>query len=329
MSYILCKQEDFESITNLFNSNDLLYWTSVFVLPPFMKSWWDVFRSSDEQLWLRSFWDGDKLLGLAPLRVKEGVASFIGSTDLCDYGDFITVSGREEKFFDALLFYLDREGIYRLELASVRPESRVLSHFIPLARNKMASVEIFREDWSVELELPLSYEDFLSKLTKKQRHEIRRKTRKLTKSGDVSYLVYDQKEVCSKIEEFLRLFISSRQDKASFLNLERKSFFNTLCLNFSDYKILKLGVVNLNNKPIGMVLYFDCKDTIYLYNSAYASEYRKLSVGLAAKLFCINDGIQYNKKMFDFLRGSEDYKMRLGGKKVPLYRCRINLRAYA
>lgn len=329
MNYVLCKQEDFESIENLHNSSDLLYWASVFVLPPFLKSWWEVFKSSGEHLWLRSFWEGDKLLGLAPLRIRDGTAFFIGSTDLCDYADFITVPGREKKLFDALLFYLDRKGIYRLELAAVRPESAIFSHLVPIARNKMAYVDFFKEDYSVELELPLSYEDFLFNLTKKQRHEVRRKTRKLTESGEVSYHVYDQKMVCSKIEEFLQLFISSRQDKASFLNLKRRSFFNNLCMNFSDYKILKLGVVKLNSQPVGMVLYFDYQDTVYLYNSAYVPEYRNLSAGLAANLFCINDSIQYNKKIFDFLKGAEDYKMRLGGEKIPLYRLRIDLRAYA
>jgi len=46
---------------------------------------------------------------------------------------------------------------------------------------------------------------------------------------------------------------------------------------------------------------------------------------LISKVMCIKESIQRGKKRFDFLKGAEAYKYRLGGKEIPLYRSRIVL----
>jgi CelD/BcsL family acetyltransferase involved in cellulose biosynthesis len=51
-----------------------------------------------------------------------------------------------------------------------------------------------------------------------------------------------------------------------------------------------------------------------------------LSVGLLSKVLCIKDSIERGKKRFDFLKGREAYKYRLGGREVPIYNCQIVLR---
>jgi CelD/BcsL family acetyltransferase involved in cellulose biosynthesis len=62
---------------------------------------------------------------------------------------------------------------------------------------------------------------------------------------------------------------------------------------------------------------------MYLYNSGYNPEYESLSVGLLSKVFCIRKSIEEGKRVFEFLKGNEIYKQRLGGKEIPLYRCEI------
>jgi hypothetical protein len=48
-------------------------------------------------------------------------------------------------------------------------------------------------------------------------------------------------------------------------------------------------------------------------------------VGLLSKVLCIQQCIQEGKQKFDFLKGGEIYKERLGGHSVSLHRCRIAL----
>jgi hypothetical protein len=50
-----------------------------------------------------------------------------------------------------------------------------------------------------------------------------------------------------------------------------------------------------------------------------------MGVGLISKILCIKDCIEKGRKKFDFLKGAEVYKYRLGGKEVPLHRCRITI----
>ena len=72
------------------------------------------------------------LIGVAPLSLKDGEASFIGSADVCDYLDFIILPGREVDFFTVLLDDLKDRGVGRLNLGLLRPDSTVLSSLLPL-----------------------------------------------------------------------------------------------------------------------------------------------------------------------------------------------------
>jgi len=89
--------------------------------------------------------------------------------------------------------------------------------------------------------------------------------------------------------------------------------------------LARFGVIDLDNIPVAMVLYFDYRDCIYLYNSGYDPRYESLSAGLLCKVMGIQAGIESGKRVFNFLKGNEIYKYRLGGKEVPLYRCGINI----
>ena len=65
---------------------------------------------------------------------------------------------------------------------------------------------------------------------------------------------------------------------------------------------------------------------MYLYNSGYDPRYGELSVGLLCKVLSIKNSIESGRKRYDFLKGAEPYKYHLGGKEVPLSRCRIVFR---
>lgn len=63
-------------------------------------------------------------------------------------------------------------------------------------------------------------------LDSKQRHEVRRKLRRLEEEGDTGYLEYKSaSEVKENFGNFLHLMEISRKDKAHFLTSEMKEFF--------------------------------------------------------------------------------------------------------
>jgi len=76
----------------------------------------------------------------------------------------------------------------------------------------------------------------------------------------------------------------------------------------------------LNNRSAGMTLHFVQDGRVYLYNSGHDPGYRFLSVGLMTKIFCIKESVHQQRHTFDFLKGREVFKQRLGGREVPLFR---------
>lgn len=326
MSYTVT-QENFDSLTSYWiNSCYCLKWGSVFVLPPWLEVWWRECQSGAE-LYLGAVGEQSDIIGIAPLQVKEGKASFIGSADVCDYLDFVVAPGRESDFFSVLLDDLRQKGIKYLDLRSLRAESTVVTNLVGVAQSRGYDVSCQPEAVSVELDLPPTWDEYLGMLTGKQRHELRRKLRRLEEMGKIAYrVVEDKAAVHEAMDTFLKLFSESRQEKAAFMTDQIESFFRAMAETMAEAKLLRLGILELEALPVAMVLCFDYNDSVYLYNSGYNSEYRSLSVGLLSKALCIKDSIEKGRKKFDFLKGAEEYKYHLGGRQIPLYNCQITIK---
>lgn len=319
-------QETFESLADCLEDPQCSPgWNHVFVLPAWLKLWWQEFKP-DAELYLGAVRREGKIIGIAPLRLKDGTARFIGSQDVCDYLDFVAAPGAERDFFNTLLDDLKRSGITHLDLHCLRPDSLSLTTLVDIARERGCGVLIQPEDVSVEMDLPGSFNKYLETLDSKQRHEVKRKLRKLAESGRAEYRVIDDNAgILKMMDTFLKMFTDSRSDKADFLTSQKEAFFRALADTMSREKLLRIGVLELDGLPTAMILYFDYKDGAYLYNSGYDPRYTDLSVGLMSKVLCIEDCINRGKKKYDFLKGNETYKYHLGGKEVVISSCQITL----
>ena len=214
-------------------------------MPEWLKVWWAAFGNFSE-LSILSVREREEVLGLAPLQVKGDSASFIGSTDVCDYLDFIITPGKERVFFDALLDHLGQQGIKYLEFGLLRPDSTVLASLVNLAENRGCEVSTSPADISLELELPATWENFLSMLKGKQRHEVKRKFRRLYEAGDINFRIAENaKEIAEQMTTFFALFKMSNNAKAAFMNDQMISFFQALAIAMAEAKILKLYILDL------------------------------------------------------------------------------------
>ncbi len=320
-------EETFTSLNSYWtDSRHNLNWGSIFVFPGWSQVWWQVF-GTEAELYLRAVRQGDKIIGIAPLLVKEKTASIIGSDDICDYLDFVIAPGMETDFFSVLLDDLRQNSINHLDLRPLRPDSTVLTDLVEIARERKYDIHCQSEDVSLELELPPTWDEYLALLAVKQRHEVKRKLRRLWEAGNVDYhIVEDSAAVHAAMDTFLKLFSESREDKATFMTARMESFFRSLADTMTEAGLLRLGILELDTLPMAMVMCFDYNDCVYLYNSGYNPHYSALSVGLLSKVLCIKDSIQRGRKKFDFLKGGEPYKYHLGGREVPLYSCQITIK---
>ncbi len=316
------KAETLEDLFACYKNSQLnLKWPSVFSLPFWMQSWQQAF-GSEYELFVRTVYKDGHLLGIAPLRLKDGEARLIGSPDVCDYLDFITSSDNkdEEEFFNILLPYLKESGVERLVLSSQRPDAAVFRSFFAAKKCFSYPAHFVREDQSYELTLASSWDDYLASLTKKQRHEVRRKLRRLqSEKENWNYRVLEKtEEVEAFIPDFFELF-KENTEKENFLTDQMQQYFQTLISSGVKDNYARFGLLDIDGRTAAAVLYFDYLDRIYLYNSGFKYAYRDLSAGLLSKVLCIKDSIASGRKVFDFLKGQEVYKSRLGGKPIPIY----------
>ncbi len=302
-----------------------LPWDTFFVLPPWVRVWQQHF-APDADFRFAAVMRDDCLIGIAPLLVRGGTACLTGSADVCDFVDFIVARGAETDFSNALLGHLAGSAISVLQMPSLRPDSIARRWLLPVAREHGYQVSMVEDDVSLERDLPATWEDYLLLLSTKQRHEVRRKLRRLQEAGAVSYrFIEDPGEIPAFIETFLGFFVESRSDKATFLTSQMDDFFRAMTLATFEAGLLRPAVLELDSVPVAAVLAFDYQDVVYLYNSGYDPEYRSLSVGIASKVLYIKDCIIRGRKKFDFLKGGEHYKYQLGGEVVRLYDCRVTL----
>ena len=276
-----------------------------------------------------SITDGDALVGLAPLALDEDRAHFLGTPDVCDYQDIVCRPGRQTDVMKAVLDYLAEIRVRRLDLRTVRPEAAALGALKQLAENGGLDLRIEEDDVTFETGLPATWDDYLMQLNGKQRHEVRRKVRRLENNGAVRFTMADGNGHNGSAEKaadtFVRLFRRNRQDKADFMNPAMEGYFRDLIDALNRHDLLRLYTLDIENNPTAAVLCFDYKGVRYLYNSGYDERYQDLSVGVLCKLFSIRGGIEMGCRHYDFLRGAEIYKKRIGGRQTQLYRCLATL----
>lgn len=302
-----------------------LNWPSIFVLPSSLQSWWQTF-SANWQLFLQSVWQDGQLIGIAPLIRSGDTVQLLGSADICDYLDFIIVPGKEELFFSILLPDLKKQGVSLCELHAQRPDAAVFKGLLASDSSADFPVQFTPEDSSFELELSVSWELYLAQLKKKQRHEVRRKIRRLeNESAAYSYQVIKEPvEVQQFMPEFMELF-RQNPEKSDFLTDSIIEYFYRMVSRLSETGMTHFGKLIIDNQVAAAVLYFIYHNRVYLYNSGYSFEFSELSAGLLSKVFCIRENIERGLDVFDFLKGTEVYKMRLGGREIPIYSVSISL----
>lgn len=294
---------------------------AVFYSPLWLKTWWEEFADGRE-LVLLGVRDGQRLVGVAPLMREGERLTLAGDTNVCDYMDVVTSEGCEEGALDAVLRAVSEEPWSELALWGVPEYSPTLTILPRLAVGLGYSAEIEQEDVCPRVELPDTFDAYVEGLDRRDRHELRRKLRRLYRSGDVLFHSCESApEVESHLDDFLRQHAASRHEKALFMTERMARFFRRMALTLADRNLVRLYCLEVNGVRVASVLCFDAGDELLLYNSGYDPDYASLAVGLLSKALALEQAIEQGKRRFDFLRGAEPYKYDLGGRDLAVYRC--------
>lgn len=251
-----------------------------------------------------------------PIKFSNLEASLIGDKDVVDYNAILYKNNKFEDF-NELIDQIFEEKISNFRIYSIVENSEILKNLKML---KDYNINISEEDVAPYLSLPQSWDEYLVGLSKKRRHEIKRKIRRFEENFSYISGDYDSIENVKEItDEFIRLHKLSSNEKELFMNENREIFFRNLIYKFLLDKKLLYSYIKVNNATIACSISFVLNGTRYLYNSGFDPGYIKHSSGLLNHVFAIKRSIENKFQIFDFMRGNERYKYDLGGIDKKLY----------
>lgn len=289
--------------------------TTVFDLLAWQQVWWQHFGEDKKKRIFAVRGDDGQLEMLIPLMQDNGTVSFLGGTDLVDYHDVLCPSDPAESCVEAVIRELSADpGVQTLLFESIPTDSRSLECLESVLVATGWHVTVEKEDVAPFLQLPGDWEEYVASLRKKDRHELRRKLRRLESSGDIRHVELTSREdVETAASDFFELHRKSTPDKEEFMTPEREQFFRDVSARLADDGITRLAFLEVEGKRVATSLSFVVDNVRYLYNSGYDPEYRHLAVGLLNHAYTIRNSIEQGHYVFDFMRGDEAYKYHLGG----------------
>jgi CelD/BcsL family acetyltransferase involved in cellulose biosynthesis len=296
----------------------------VFETPQWQSLWWAEFGAAKELLGLELRAD-DSTLGLVPLYRKaesgRSVLRFVGGIDLTDYLGPICAPDDRRAVAEALLEWLSETDEPWDELdAHNQPVPAGFAEFlVDLADQNGFDFALDQEETAAILQLPSDWDSYLAGLASKERHELKRKRRRIEKEHPDTIA---RRATADSLEADMRTFIDMHRGtqglKGHFMRPEIASFFQRIAADFMERGWLALDLLEIGGRAIASTFSFTVNDAFYLYNSAYEPDVARLSPGLilVSELVrsCIADGV----RTFDFMRGPERYKYQLGAQAVPL-----------
>ena len=165
------------------------------------------------------------------------------------------------------------------------------------------------------VDVPETFDQYLTAIGKKQRHEARRKRRRFVgEMGGVRLATID--EPGPVLDDFFRLHRRSAGRKGRFMTDQMEEMFTDL-LRGEGWRLDAL--YGESNLPVAVVIGYSDADGYYLYNSAYDPDFRRVSPGVVLLTELIAATIAEGGGVFDFLKGAEPYKYRMGARARPLF----------
>ena len=290
----------------------------------YLSEWWKTLGGGEwkqAELVLVSAMENGQLIGIAPLFITEyegrPTLLLVGSIEISDYLDLIVREQVLARFLAELLDFL---------ISSLGDRWTVIDWYnIPDTSPTRTALqdEFARRGWEYQAEIyrptpriPLngSFEEYLSRLDKKQRHEIRRKMRRAAESDlNVRFVIVDKSaDIETEINTFFHL-MTQDPNKASFLTPIMREQMSVTIRHAFEQGYLWLAFLEIGGTRVAASLNFDYKNKLWGYNSGVSREHMELSPGWVLLAHTIQWCCENNRHEFDFMRGDEEYKYLFGG----------------
>jgi CelD/BcsL family acetyltransferase involved in cellulose biosynthesis len=287
----------------------------------FLRSWWETLGGGEwpegDLSVVVARRSGGDLVAAAPLFRTPGApetARLIGTSEIADFLDVLCEPPALDEFSGALLETLSGERVASIDLWNLLEDSPSQAALARAAQRGGWRPARQRLKPCPRVSLEGGWEDYLARLDKKQRHELRRKMRRAEAApGGIAFpRAGRDRELDPAVDSFLDLM---RHDpaKAGFLSEPMRRTFQALARSAAEEGWLRLEFLEVGGEVAAGVFAFDYDGQLWLYNSGLNPAHQELSPGWVLLGHMIRSAAAEGRRAFDFLRGGEDYKFRLGG----------------
>lgn len=295
-----------------------------FLTYEFQRAWWDHLGGGewkDAQLNILIARNEDhRLIGVAPLfrsQKTEGMADlyFIGSHEIADFLDFIVGPEDHKEFLQTVLETLQTDEDWQsLDLYNLLDTSRTTEVLSALTVEDSLNFKVATLKPSPYIPVPATLDAYMASLDSKQAHELRRKMRRAAKNPvPISIeIVEDKGQLPTALVDFFAL-MRQEVDKHRFLTGPMQAQMEAMAEAAFDGGWLQMFFLKAGDKRIAGYMNFDFDNCIWAYNAGFDNQHAELSPGWLLMAEMMRWSIEHGRKIFDFMRGDEEYKYRFGG----------------
>jgi CelD/BcsL family acetyltransferase involved in cellulose biosynthesis len=287
-----------------------------FHTPGFLKLYWEEFAERPEHLLLAFAEDDGVLVGAVAFERLEQTLRFLGGTEVTDYMGPVAVPELAGSVAKGLLAALVRRDDWNLADLRGLPEDRAwLGLLREAAEAEGLGTEVSDDQNGVApfLPLPGSYDEYLSNLPSKLRHEIKRKARKLEIEGGSFRVTIAHADTLEEfLDRFVELHRTSEGPKGVFLQPGMEIFFRRLGEAFLPRGMFNLTFIEVEGQKVAGTIGVRFEGTYSLYNSAFDRSWQHLAPGMVLVAEDIRIAIEGGCTAFDLLKGDYAYKYRFG-----------------
>ena len=293
----------------------------------YLKAWWET-RGGGEwpdesELILIAAFRNQTLVGAAPLFLTnntqgQSVLKFIGAVEVSDFLDFIVHPQNLPTFISGLLDFLVSDsgipGWESIELDNLLESTPTLAILKTEAAERGWAFDQVHLQPAPYVRFAGDFQAYLAGLDKKQRHEIRRKIRRIEGELDDVQLTFtsNTENLAADVDAFIEMMAQDPTKQIFLTDKMRQHLHRTAQVAF-DHHWLQLSFLTLDGKKAAAHMSFIYDNRIWLYNSGWEWAYRDLSPGWVLLAYLIQWATENGIEVFDFMRGDEPYKYKFGG----------------
>jgi CelD/BcsL family acetyltransferase involved in cellulose biosynthesis len=236
-----------------------------------------------------------------------------GSFD-SDYLDLFALEDHESHVVGSLIELLTRRaGPQAVVLGPLDSQSRCLPHL----REQLRSLSPREERLACPaMELPASFDEYLSSLKKRMRSKVRQALRKVEERGGLYRWNRDPARLGQDLEELFTLHGERWRaigGEGAFADPRRRSFYGDLLPRALDAGLLRFTSLELDGRVVANQVGLEVEGRYYQLQEGYLPEYEELRVGVALRAWMIEQLIESGTRAYDFMAGASRHKTDWGG----------------